>query len=230
MTSHRLLLNHRLPGPSHRTLVIPKSIARVSSIPIPLPSLSSRRLPIAAYSLMADRLSTSSRMQHITGHRRRTISVNDIHDCLLELWGGLPVAPEAFDAARRAIHEYMVTGHWTPSGEILMWGGEAVAITAAEPAAVFASLCRQCASTGLNDSCVELCHGFVEAIHRLSLDGAMQHMDLGDTDSESNVSSLEASDTSSVCSDNDEWLQRVSNKYGGGYLQGPLPAPSPPDK
>ena len=80
----------------------------------------------------------------------------------------------------------------------------------------------------LNDSCIELCHGFVEAIHRLSLDGAMQHMDLGDTDSESNVSSLEASDTSSVCSDNDEWLQRVSNKYGGGYLQGPLPAPSPP--
>ena len=76
-----------------------------------LPSLSSRRLPIAAYSLMADRLNTSSRMQHITGHRRRTISVNDIHDCLLELWGGLPAAPEAFDAARRAIHEYMVTGH-----------------------------------------------------------------------------------------------------------------------
>ena len=138
---------------------------------------------------MADRLNASSRLQHITGHRRRTISVNDIHDCLLELWGGLPVAPEAFDAARRAIHEYMVTGHWTPSGEILMWGGETIAITAAEPAAVFASLCRQCSSTGLNDSCIELCHGFVEAIHRLSLDGAMQHMDLGDTDSESNVSS-----------------------------------------
>ena len=195
----------------------------------PSPSLSSRRLPIAAYSLMADRLSTSSRMQQITGHRRRTISVNDIHDCLLELWGGLPVAPEAFDAARRAIHEYMVTGHWTPSGEILMWGGEAVAITAAEPAAVFASLCRQCASTGLNDSCVELCHGFVEAISRLSLDGAMTHMSIGDTDSESNVSSLESSDTSSDCSDNAEWLQRVSNKYGGGYLEGPLPAPSLPE-
>ena len=76
-----------------------------------LPLLSTRRLPIAAYSLMADRLNTSTRMQHITGHRRRTISVNDIHNCLLELWGGLPVAPEAFDAAGRAIHEYMVTGH-----------------------------------------------------------------------------------------------------------------------
>ena len=48
------------------------------------------------------------------------------------------------------------------------------------------------------------------------------------TPSSSNVSSPEASDSSSVCSDHDEWLQRVSNKYGGGYLQGPLPAPSPP--
>ena len=65
-------------------------------------------------------------------------------------------------------------------------------------------------------------------IHHLSLDGVIKHMDLGDTDSESNVSSLDTSDASSVCSDNDEWLQRVSNKYGGGYRQGPLPAPSLP--
>ena len=51
----------------------------------PLPSLSSRRLSIATCSLLADRLNTSARMQHITRHRRRTISVNDIHDCLLKL-------------------------------------------------------------------------------------------------------------------------------------------------
>ena len=121
----------------------------------------------------------------------------------------------------------MITGHWSSSGEILMWGGETVAITAAEPTAVFTSLCRQCDSTGSNDSCIELCHGFVEAIHRLSLDGAMKHMDLGDTDSESNVSSTEASDTSSVCNDNDTCLQHVSNTYGGWYLQGSFPAPTP---
>ena len=190
----------------------------------PLPSLSTRVMPITT-SLMADRLTNSARLQQLTGHRRRTISENDIHDCLLELWGGLPVAPDAFDAARRSIHEYMVTGHWTQSGEILMWGGEPIAISATEPAAVFSSLCRQCTSTGLDDSCIELCHGFVEAIHRLSQDGAMAHMDLGDTDdSESALSSQDTSE-SSACSDSDtEWLRRVSQKYGA--LQGPLPAPS----
>ena len=89
------------------------------------------------------------------------------------------------------MHEYTVTGHWTPSGEILMWSGEPVAISAAEPAAVFASLCRQHSSPGLDDSCIGLCHGFVEAIHRLSRDDTVLHVRLSDVDgSDSDVSSL----------------------------------------
>ena len=130
--------------------------------------LGNRVAPVQANTLMADCRNESSRLQQITGHRRRTISQSDIHDCLLEQWSGLAIDADSFDQARDAIHQYMVSGHWTPTGSILMWSGGPVALNDAESASVFDSLCNQSASAGLCCDNIELCHGFVEAIHLLS--------------------------------------------------------------
>ena len=79
--------------------------------------LGNRVAPVQANTLMADCRNESSRLQQITGHRRRTISQSDIHDCLLEQWSGLAIDADSFDQARDAIHQYMVSGHWTPTNK-----------------------------------------------------------------------------------------------------------------
>ena len=70
-----------------------------------------RVAPVRSSTLMADCKNETSRLQKITGHRRRTISQLDIHDCLLEQWSGLAIDANSFDQARDAIHQYMVSGH-----------------------------------------------------------------------------------------------------------------------
>ena len=114
----------------------------------------------------------SSRLQQITGHRRRSISQSDIHDFLLERWGGLAIDADSFEQARDAIHQYMVSGHWTPTGSILMRSGDPVALNDAGSASVFNSLCNQSTSTGLCCDNIEVCHDFGETIHLLSKDDA----------------------------------------------------------
>ena len=124
--------------------------------------LGNRVAPFRSNTLMADCKNETSRLQKITGHRRRTISQPDIHDCLLEQWSRLAIDANSFGQARDVIHQYMVAGHWTPTGSILMWSGDPVALDDAESTAVFTSLCNQSTSIGLCCDSIELCHGFVE--------------------------------------------------------------------
>ena len=122
---------------------------------------------------MADYRNESSHLQQITGRRRRTISQSDIHDCLLEQWGGLAIDADFFDQARDAIHQCMVSGHWTLAGSNIMWSGDPVSLDDVEFAVVFTSLCNQSTSTGLCCDSIELCHSFVETIHLLSKDDTL---------------------------------------------------------
>ena len=189
---------------------------------------------------MADCKNETSRLQKITGHRRRTISQSDIHDCLLEQWSGLAIDANSFDQARDAIHQYMVSGHWTPAGSILMWSGDPVALDDAESAAVFTSLCNQSTSTGLCCDSIELCHGFVETIHLLSKDDApvVTEPDAfcvhsSETESaESTINSdsddstlTDLSTTHSACTESQsDWFARVSLRHDGSPPEEHTPA------
>jgi hypothetical protein len=191
--------------------------------------LGNRVAPVRSNTLMADCKNETSRLQKITGHRRRTISQLDIHDCLLEQWSGLAIDANSFDQARDAIHQYMVSGHWTPTGSILMWSGDPVALDDAESATVFTSLCNQSTSTGLCCDSIELCHGFVETIHLLSQDDAPVAAEPGafrvhsneiesaesTIDSDSDDSTLtDLSTTHSVCTESQsDWFARVSLRH-----------------
>ena len=137
----------------------------------------------------------------------------------------------SFDQARDAIHQYMVSGHWTPTGSILMWSGDPVALDDAESAAVFTSLCNQSTSTGLCCDSIELCHGFVETIHLLSQDDApvaaepdafrVHSSEIESAESTINSDSddstlTDLSTTHSVCTESQsDWFARVSLRHDG---------------
>ena len=92
-----------------------------------------------------------------------------VHDCLLDTWGGLEIDPAAFDAARHAIRAFMGPGYCAPDGSILRWNRTVISLDDSACAAFFGCVCDESLSHGLCRGRTELCHGFVEAIHRLSV-------------------------------------------------------------
>ena len=92
-----------------------------------------------------------------------------VHDCLLDTWGGLEIDPAAFDAARHAIRAFMGPGYCAPDGSILRWNRTVISLDDSACAAFFGCVCDESLSHGLCRGRTELSHGFVEAIHRLSV-------------------------------------------------------------
>ena len=141
---------------------------------------------------------------------RPLISPSEIHDCLLEVWGGLLVDPAAFDSARMCIHAYMVTGYCATDGSIMRWNGRPIPLNDDEAAEVFRLLCDESCSPGLTCDHPELCHGFVEVIHVLSLTRSTLILsDFSDVDSD------ESSSTASSDSDADHaaWELRMNDRH-----------------